>query len=215
MHRFRTCGRLIRSKTAVLLVMGAALLLAVIASRDVEALQFPVRSLDELSARADVVFVGTVTGRTEVGEAERLYTFRVDVPLKGGLDRKSEMTARVPQDGDGGVLGKGATYLVLLRKTADGGHAAVEGRQGFVRLKNGRAESRYFSREEVDRYLARYGLEVKTIYERFVPQDAPSSRRHTVREATDPAVLRAGSLALAALLAWLFARAIRQRRSRI
>ena len=98
---------------------------------------------------------------------------------------------------------------------ADGGHAIAGGHQGYIRLKNGRAESRYFSQEEVDRYLARYGLKVKTIYERLVPQDGPDARRPSVREATKPAMLWSGGLALAALLAWLFARAIRNRRYRV
>jgi hypothetical protein len=180
----------------------------------VEALNSPVLSLDERSIRADVVFVGTVTGRAADGDEVRRYTFRIDIPLKGGLEKKSELTVRVLQDGEGGVLDKGATYLVLLRKTADGGFAVAGDHPGFIKLKNGRAESRYFSQEEVDRYLARYGLKVKTIYERLVPQDMPDARRHSVQEATEPAVLWAGGVALAALLVWLFARAIRQRKYR-
>jgi hypothetical protein len=200
---------------AVMLAMWAALLIAGYASREVEALNFPDQSLDELSLSADIVFVGTVTGRTADSDAEHRYTFRVDIPLKGGLEKKSEMTARVLQHGNEGVLDKGASYLVLLRKLADGGHTIAGDHQGFIKLKNGRAESRYFSQEEVDRYLARYGLKVKSIYERLVPQDTSASRRHSVQDATAPAVLWTGGLALAALLIWLFARAVRQRRYRV
>ena len=214
MHRIRTQGRRIRAGMVVLLAVWAALFSVDHPSREVEALNFPVLSLDELSVRADIVFVGTVTGRIKDSDAEHRYTFRVDIPLKGGLEKKSEMTARVLQYGDEGVLDKGASYLVLLRKAADGGHTIAGVHQGFIKLKNGQAESRYYSQEEVDRYLARYGLKVKTIYERLVPQDTPDSNRHTVREATAPAVLWTGGLALAGLLVWLFARAARQRRNR-
>lgn len=215
MHRIRTLSRRIRAGTAVLLAMWAALFFTGHASREVEALNFPEQSLDELSVRADVVFVGTVTGKIKDSEAEHRYTFRVDIPIKGGLKKKSEMTARVLQFGDEGVLDKGSSYLVLLRKEADGGHTIAGVHQGFIKLKNGRAESRYYSQEEVDRYLARYGLKVKTIYERLVPQGKPAAPRHTVQDATAPAVLWTGGLALAALLVWLFVRAIRQRRNRI
>lgn len=213
MHRIRICGRLIRVALAILPAMWAALFAAGDASRGVETLKFPDLSLDELSSRADLVFVGTVTGRTADGDEDRRYTFRIDIPLKGGLEKKSELTARVLQDGDGDVLDKGSAYLVLLRKTADGGHAVAGDHPVFVKLKNGRAESRYFSQEEVDRYLARYGLKVKTIYERLVPQDT-GARRHSVQEAKEPAVLWTGGAALAVLLVWLFARAIRQRKYR-
>ena len=215
MHRIRICGRSVRTGFAVLLALWAALSGAGFASRKVEALQFPAPSLDELSVRADIVFVGTVTGRSADGETGHRYTFRVDIPLKGGLDRKAEMTAFAPREYGEGALDKGSTYLVLLRKTADGRHEIAGGSLGSIKLKNGRAESPYFSQEEVDRYLARYGLKVKTIYERLVPQDGPASRHPTVREATEPAVLWAGGLALAALLAWLFTRAIRNRRHRV
>jgi len=214
LHRIRSCDRRVRVWLAVLFAMGAALIGAVWASPNVEALQFPMPSLDELSVRADIVFVGTVTGRTAEGEADRRYTFRVDIPIKGGLDRKSEMTALVPREDGQGELDKGSTYLVLLRRTEVGGHAIAGGSLGCIKLKNGRAESSYFSQEEVDRYLARYGLKVKTIYERLVPEDGPSARRPTVREATKPAVLWSGGLALAVLLSWLFTRAIRRRRYR-
>jgi len=210
-RRMRTPGRL---AVVFWLLIGVVLFSAGRLSGELEALNFPVQSLDELSVRADIVFVGTVTGRTEDSDAEHRYTFRVEIPLKGGLEKKAEMTARVPQSGGEGVLDRGSSYLVLLRKTEDGGHALAGGHQGYVKLKNGRAESRYYSQEEVDRYLARYGLKVKTIYERLVPQDAPASRRHTVRDATEPAVLWTGGGVLAALLLWLFVRAFRQRRYR-
>ena len=101
MHRIRSCGRRARAGLAVLLAMWAALLGSGQASREVEALQFPIPSLDELSLSADVVFVGTLTGWTADGEMTRRYTFRVDIPLKGGLDRKSEMAVPIPQDGEG------------------------------------------------------------------------------------------------------------------
>ena len=215
MHRFRTPGRRAKAVVMVLLAMWAALFIVDHASRDMEALNFPVISLDELSVRADIVFVGTVTGRTEAGDAEHGYTFRVDIPLKGGLEKKSELAASIPQSGGEGVLDKGSAYLVLLRKTADGGFATAGGHQGYIKLKNGRAESRYYSQEEVDRFLARYGLKVKTIYERLVPQGKPAAPRHTVQDATAPAVLWTGGIALAALLVWLFARAVRQRRNRV
>jgi len=213
-RRVWTPGRLGRTAMVCLLTLWAALLSAVSLSREVEALNFPVASLDELSVRADVVFVGTVTGRMADSEAEHRYRFRVEIPLKGGLEKKTELTARVPQYGGEGMLDRGASYLVLLRKLEDGGHAVAGDHQGYIKLKNGRAESRYYSQDEVDRFLARYGLKVKTIYERLVPQDPPATRRHSVREATAPEMLWAGGIALAALLMWLFTRAIRQRRYR-
>jgi len=215
MHRVRTPGRRAKAVMMVLLAVWTAMLFAAHASREVEALNIPIESLDELSVHADIVFVGTVTDRMKDSDTEHRYTFRIDIPLKGGLEKKSELTARVLQFGDEGVLDKGSSYLVLLQKTADGGYTIAGVHQGFIKLKNGRAESRYYSQEEVDRYLARYGLKVKTIYERLVPQDTPAATRHSVRDATSPAVLWTGGLALAALLAWLFARAFRQRRNRI
>jgi len=85
-HRIRTQGRRIRAGMVVLLAVWAALFSVDHPSREVEALNFPVLSLDELSVRADIVFVGTVTGRIKDSDAEHRYTFRVDIPLKGGLE---------------------------------------------------------------------------------------------------------------------------------
>jgi len=213
-HRSRTPGRRVWAILVIALSLWAVLYNGNYASRDVEALKLPVQTLDELSISSDIVFVGTVTGRAADGGGESRYAFRVDIPLKGGLMRKTELTAIVPQNAGGGLPGKGETYLVLLRKTADGGHVIAGGDHGYIRLKNGRAESPYYSQEEVDRYLARFSLKVKTIYERLVPQDKPAERSRSTREATEPAMLWTGGIALAALLVGLFARAIRQRRYR-
>lgn len=195
-------------------LMSVMVLITGFMSREAEALNFPVESLNETAARSEVVFVGTVTGRTEEDDALR-YTIRVDMPLKGGLEKKSEITARIVHDEDESVLDKGSAYLVLLQRAEDGGFAVNGTKRGFVKLKNGRAESKVYSQEEVDRYLARYGLKVKSIYERLVPANSTAVPSHSVRDATTPAMLWTGGAALTVLLAWLFARAIRQRRNRV
>ena len=97
---------------------------------------------------------------------------------------------------------------MLFRSTVSGVH------QGFIKLQSGRAESPFYEQEEVDRYLERYGLKVKTIYERFVPEDKAAAPRHSVREATAPGMLWFAGAALAAMLVWLFARARKRRESR-
>src|SRR5690606_2850835 len=133
---------------------------------------FAVYSLEELASEADQAFVGIVMGSSNGNEDwYDWYTLRVDIPLHGGLAKERAVKVRVTQFADEGVLDKGATYLFLLDDYGADGYSISGVHQGFIKLKNGMAESRFYKQEEIDRYLERYGLKVKTIYERLLPAE--------------------------------------------
>lgn len=207
---YRTAA-LRRAALLGLLTMLAAIAVLWCRLPAVHALSFAVYPLDELAGEADEAFIGKVLRLRGSGGEYHRYVLRVDIPLRGELEKSDEIPVNVLQWSDEGVLDKGDTYLMLLSRQDDGGYTIAGVHQGFIKLKNGSAQSRFYSQDEVDRYLERYGLKVKTIYERLVPEDKSPAPFYSVSEATSPGILWTAGAALAVMLVWLFARAVKRR----
>jgi len=179
-------------------------------SPSAHALNFAVYPLEELAADADKAFIGTVA-KKGAGDEDWYdwYTFRVDIPLHGSLAKGVEIKARVTQFGDEGVLDRGVPYLILLDDYGAEGYTISGVHQGFIKLKNGIAESRFYGQEEVDRYLALYGLKVKTIYERLLPAEKTLSLEEKHGRGTEIAIAVAAGIALLGMLVGLYYRSRR------
>jgi hypothetical protein len=196
--------------TMVLCWLAAFVVVVVSTSPSAKALNFAVYSLVELAAGADHAFVGTVTAQ-EDGDEDWFdwYALRIDIPLHGGLAKDHEVRVRVAQFADEGVLDKGDTYLILLDDYGADGYTISGVHQGFIKLKNGRAESRFYEQEEIDRYLERYGLKVKTIYERLLPAEEVPVPVSGHGRGTETAIAWVAGIALAGMLVGLYYRSRR------
>jgi len=206
-------GKVMRgSLTMVMCWLIAIAVVLVKLSPSAHALNFAVYPLEELAANADKAFVGTVV-KKGAGDEDwyEWYTFRVDIPLHGSLAKNQEIKARVTQFSDEGVLDKGVPYLILLDDYGAEGYTISGVHQGFIKLKNGIAESRFYGQEEVDRYLALYGLKVKTIYERLLPADKVPKLEEKHGRDTEIAIAVAAGIALLGMLVGLYYRSRRMK----
>ncbi|XEC97261.1 hypothetical protein AB6A23_12330 [Paenibacillus tarimensis] len=126
----------------------------------VEALNFATYPLEELAEQSDTIIIGTVVSK-KGGASENYdkYQVSIDQVVIGNVEEGSQISVNVLQWSDEGILESGKRYLLLLN--ANSGLYEISGvHQGFIRIEGGRTVSRFYSQDEVERFLADNDIEL-------------------------------------------------------
>jgi hypothetical protein len=127
----------------------------------VYALDFAVYPLEELAQRSDTIVVGTVVDQKDMEDRYKIYRVAVQLSLKGEAKAGSGISVSVLQWADEGVLHEGKQYLFML-KEQEKEHQIMGVHQGFILVENGTTQSRFYSPEEVDRFLQAQGASLES-----------------------------------------------------
>jgi hypothetical protein len=128
-----------------------------------QALDFALHPLEELAGLSDTIVVGTVTEQSDsVEEGYKLYRVAVQRSFKGDAEAGATISMSILQWADEGVLYEGKQYLLLLKHRQEKMYQVAGVHQGFIQIENDSMQSRFYSPEEVHRFLAAQGISVES-----------------------------------------------------
>jgi hypothetical protein len=124
-----------------------------VGNQNAEALNFATYDLEDLADNSDAIIVGTVEKSKKASQEYIVYQIETDQVIKGDIVAGDTIPVKVLQWADEGILDSGDRYLLLLYKMEDESYSISGVHQGFIKLKNGVSESRFYSAAEVDQFI--------------------------------------------------------------
>jgi hypothetical protein len=123
------------------------------------ALDFAIFPLEELAESSDTIVIGSVMKSRKAEDNYRIYQVTVEQPIKGNKKKSELISVKVLQWADEGILDRGKQYLLLLNEE-DSVYKVNGVHQGFILMENGSTKSRFYSKEEVNRFFQDHAVEV-------------------------------------------------------
>lgn len=141
-------------------MLALFVVLGLVGSGTVQALNFAVYPFEELAEEADEIVIGTIVRKQGKETSENLrYEIRVREVIKGETAAGETIKVEVLNWADDGIMHKGKTYLLLLNQLGAEGYGVSGVHQGFIQLKDGGGiESRFYDEQTITDYLQSHGI---------------------------------------------------------